>query len=79
MHEAGHGEGGGTPSSGMGGHIYNCGGFMLIYGKTHQNIVKNYSPIKLMIKKKKKKNPPANETGRRSVPGPGSFHVPQSS
>ena len=47
MHEAGHGEGGGTPSSGMGGHIYNCGRFMLIYGKTHQNIVKNYSPIKI--------------------------------
>ena len=66
LHEAGHpkpviwdnpegqgGEGRGTPSSGMGGHIYNCGRFMLIYGKNHQNIVKNYSPIKLMIKKKK--------------------------
>ena len=53
-HEAGHGEGGGTPSSGMGGHIYNCGQFMLIYGKkkkkkknNRQNILKNYSPIKI--------------------------------
>ena len=40
---------------------------MLIYGKNHQNIVKNYSPIKLMIKKKKRIHLPMKRAGVQSL------------
>ena len=52
MHEAGHpklvpwdnprgqsGEGGGRGFR-LGGHVYTCGQFMLMYGQNHHNIVK---------------------------------------
>jgi len=30
----------------IGGHVYTCAQFMLMYGKNHHNIV-NYPPIKI--------------------------------
>jgi len=39
----------------MGGHMYTCGQFMLMYGKKHHNIVIILQLNKLIFKKKKKK------------------------
>ena len=58
MHEAGHSklvlwdnsEGLGSEVAGvfrMGGHMYTCGQFMVMYGKNHHNIVKQLSSTKI--------------------------------
>ena len=60
MHETGHpkpvlsdnseewgGEGGGRGVQDGGGHMYTCGQFMLMYGKTITILSSNYPPIKI--------------------------------
>ena len=55
--EGWYGEGGGRGVQG-GEHVYTCGGFMLIYGKTNTILYSNQPPIKLnksILKKLQKK------------------------